>query len=399
MVRFTESKTVGALHPMRIAVVADLIDEGWPSMDLVAEMLMSHLGRNGVAVAPRLMRPAFAQSGVSKVFGNGRPLTMERVAHRFWSYPRWLRRQPAADVYHIVDHSYAHLASDLPARRVVTTCHDTDAFRTLLHPGNRESNLPSVLVRRVLNGLQRSAIVACDSEAVRTEVVQRHLVPLERTRVVPLGVHPSCSPEPDPEADTAAQQLTGPARGCDLLHVGSTIARKRIDVVLETLARVAARRPDATLWRVGGAFTPEQQAMVRELGLEHRICVLPFVDRRVLAALYRRAAIVLLPSEREGFGLPVAEALACGTPAIASDIAVLREVGDPAVEYCPVGNADAWGDRVLQLFNERDSNPPAWGARRTAALLRSRQFSWKTYAESMETLYVELMQGAAEVSA
>ena len=71
--------------------------------------------------------------------------------------------------------------------------------------------------------------------------------------------------------------------------------------------------------RVGGPFTAAQQAQVRELGLGDAIVVLPLLDRSTLAAVYRRCALVLMPSEREGFGLPVLEALACGTPVVASD--------------------------------------------------------------------------------
>ena len=65
---------------------------------------------------------------------------------------------------------------------------------------------------------------------------------------------------------------------------------------------------------------------------------------RTLAAVYRRAALVLQPSEAEGFGLPVAEALACGTPVLASDLAVLREVGGEAAVYRAVGDVPAWSD-------------------------------------------------------
>ena len=78
---------------MRVNVVADLLEEHWPSMDLVADMLMSHLGRNGVAVSPVLVRPVFPmrlQSGTGAV-ADRTPLTIERIAHRFWDYPRWLR--------------------------------------------------------------------------------------------------------------------------------------------------------------------------------------------------------------------------------------------------------------------------------------------------------------------
>ena len=383
---------------VRVNVVADLLEERWPSMDLVADMLMSHLGRNGVPVSPVLMRPVFsmrlrvgARDSVDRT-----PLTIERIAHRFWDYPRWLRRQPAADVYHIVDHSYAHLASELPSGRVVTTCHDADAFRTLLFPDRRESSLPRFLVRRVLDGLQRATLVVCDSHATRGDLVDHALIPADRTTVVPLGTHPACSAAPDDEADLAAARLTGPAGEADLLHVGSTIERKRIDLLLEILSQVARMRPGVKLWRVGGAFTPTQTARVRDLGLVDRIQVLPFVTRPVLAALYRRAALVLLPSDREGFGLPVAEALACGTPIVASDLPVLREVGGAAAEYCPAGEVQEWAARVVALLEERESDSTAWEKRRRAGVEHARLFSWDRYAGEMEQVYSRLTAGEFE---
>ncbi len=380
---------------MRVNVVADLLEEHWPSMDLVADMLMSHLGRNGVPVSPVLVRPVFPmrlQIG-SGAAADRTPLTIERIAHRFWDYPRWLRRQPAADVYHIVDHSYAHLASELPDGRVVTTCHDADAFRTLLFPDRRESSLPRFLVKRVLDGLQRATVVVCDSHATRADLVDHQLIPADRTTVVPLGIHPSCTAAPDDQADMAAATLTGPAGESDLLHVGSTIERKRIDLLLDVLSQVASMRPGVRLWRVGGAFTPAQAARVRDLGLADRIQVLPFVTRPVLAALYRRAALVLLPSDREGFGLPVAEALACGTPILASDLPVLRETGGRAAEYCPAGDAQMWAARVVALLEERESDAAAWEERRRAGLEHARLFSWDRYAGEMEHVYSRLAAG------
>ena len=65
---------------------------------------------------------------------------------------------------------------------------------------------------------------------------------------------------------------------------------------------------------------------------------MPLLDRDELADLYRRAALVLLPSDREGFGLPVVEAMACGTPVVASDIPALREIGGDAAAYCAPGD-------------------------------------------------------------
>ena len=134
---------------LRVGVVADLLEEGWPSMDLVADMLVAHLGEEDHAVETVLLRPAF-RTRIGRLAGvNGRPLTIDRIINRFYDYPRWLTAETVhADVFHLVDHSYAHLVSALPRGRVVVTCHDTDAFRGLLGDSVSESRLPRRLARR-----------------------------------------------------------------------------------------------------------------------------------------------------------------------------------------------------------------------------------------------------------
>lgn len=387
--------------PLRVGVVADLLEEGWPSMDLVADMLVAHLGEEDHAVETVLLRPAF-RTRIGRLAGvNGRPLTIDRIINRFYDYPRWLTTETVrADVFHLVDHSYAHLVGALPRGRVVVTCHDTDAFRGLLGDGVSESRLPRRLARRVLDGLRAADIVACVSETTRRELVSLGLVPADRTEVVVNGVHPACSPRPDAGADRAAAAMLGPVRGPELLHVGSTIARKRIDVLLKVFHTIAATRADARLIRVGGTFTREQSRMAIDLGIADRITVLPFLDRAVLAAVYRRATIALMTSDREGFGLPVVEAMACGTPVVASDIAALREVGGDAACYASVGDLDTWRRTVTHLLDEKGARPVEWARRRDAALARASLFSWSAYARRMEALYTRLagnpqMAGAA----
>src|SRR4029077_11597420 len=134
-------------------------------------------------------------------------------------------------------------------------------------------------------------------------------------------------------------------------------------ILLDVFAAVRSERKDARLIRVGGPFTAEQRVRARELGILDAIVVLPFVDRATLAAVYRRAALTLLPSEREGFGLPLVESLASGTPMVASDIPVLRELGQDAVGYAGLADVAAWRDAILALLAERDRDPERWRAR------------------------------------
>lgn len=380
----------------RVAVVCDYREENWPSMDLVGEMLSRHLQQefadslNVTRLCPPMRRRLSRFRSSSPHLFNA-----DRVLNRFWDYQRSIEsHQQEFDLFHLVDHSYGQLLHSLPPLRTVVTCHDLDTFRCLIEPnGERRSKLFQRMTMRVLSGFRRAAVVACDSSAIRDEILAHDLIPSERLRVVPLGVHPSCRVEPDSKADAQAGHLLkgATAETVYLLHVGSTIKRKRIDVLLKTFAEVRSEFPHARLVRVGGKFSPEQLELLSQLKLEESVIVLPFVERDVLAAVYRRAALVLLPSEREGFGLPVVEAMACGTPVVASDLPVLREVGADAAVYCPVGDIQVWSETVINLLREREDHAELWAERVKSGLAQSAKFSWGEYARRMAEVYREVL--------
>jgi len=368
---------------MKLALLCDSPDEHWPSMDVVGDMLHLHL-------------PAPIQS--EQVLRPIRPLTpnttVNRLLLRFVDYPRWVRQNRSRfDLFHITDHSYSQLAHQLPPERTVITCHDIDTFRSILEPDrDPRPYLFRAMTRRILTGLQRAAHVACDSHATREDLLRFKVLPPERMSVVPLGYHPTCSPLADEAADARAAKLLGTeGKTIDLLHVGSTIKRKRIDILLRVFAEVSQQIPKLRLLRVGGAFTAEQQNLLSDLGLQNQVLVLPFLDRETLAAIYRRAALVLLPSDAEGFGLPVAEAMACGTPVLASGLAVLREVGGTAAAYAPPGDVKTWSMETLRLLTERRENPQLWQARRETGLQQAAGFSWTNYSNRMANVYNGLL--------
>ena len=336
----------------RVAVVSDLHEEQWHAMDLVAEMLLLNLRSpetrvvDAIEIRPRMRRrltrlPLLGRTATAD--------TSDRILNRIWDYPRWLRPQAADfDLFHIVDHSYAHLAAGLPRGRSLVTCHDLDAFRGVLPGSEGGSIVGRALGRRLLEGMRAAGKIMCVSTATRDALVASSVVPAERVVVVPNGVHPTCTARPQPEADQEAVALLGPRRadGLELLHVGSTIPRKRLDVLLNVVAALRRMHPTVRLIQLGGTLTVRQRALARDLGVDAHVVQLPFVTPRVLAAIYRRAALVLQPSDREGFGLPVVEAMTCGTPVVASDLAALREVGGPATTYCPPAT---WPDGPRRL--------------------------------------------------
>ena len=390
------------MRRIRVGVLCDYSEEGWPSMDLVGSMIVEHLNRlHGETIEARAILPPFRSRLGGGKFAARLGRNADRMLNRHVDYPRVVRRLGNGgefDLFHVVDHSYAHLVGALPKGRAVVTCHDLDAFRCLLEP--EQEPRPSwfrALARRTLRGVRDSAFVAADSMATLRGLVDRGIVPESKVRVVHLGTHPECSPEANPEADLEASRLLGPLdliRAPELLHVGSNIPRKRVDVLLDVFARVRELIPGARLVKVGGALPPELTSRADCLGISRSIATLPPFsptssrDRGTLAAVYRRAALVLQPSMAEGFGLPVAEAMACGTPVLASDIPVLREVAGEAAEYRPVGDVDAWSDGVLEMLNE---GVEARQARRMIGLARSRRYGWPSHVDALVAIYREVL--------
>jgi glycosyltransferase involved in cell wall biosynthesis len=375
---------------LRAGIVCDLLEERWPSMDLVADELMATLpSASGGGIVPVRLRPTMPRwpGRLARATGLQAAVNANRYLDRHRRYPRWLGRHAGAcDVYHVIDHTYAHLVRELPAERTIVTCHDVDAFRSLVEPEReRRSGMFRRMTARLVDGLRRAAMVTCDSEATRDALVAQGLR-ATGLEVVRLGVHPAFR--------AAEHDLVTPAdSGVTLLHVGSTIPRKRIDLLLRIFARVREFAPDARLVRVGGAFTAEQAAAAEALGVAGAVTVMPMLSREAVAEQYRKATLVVLPSDAEGFGLPLVEAMASGTPVVASDLPVLREVGGGAATYAPVGDTEAWTDAIRGLLSERATAPARWMARRRAAAAQVRDFTWDACAARMAELYREVARG------
>ena len=128
-----------------------------------------------------------------------------------------------------------------------------------------------------------------------------------------------------------------------------------------------------------------QQSLVASLGIGPSLVQPAPLSRAELAALYARAELVLVPSDREGFGLPVLEALAAGAPVVASDIPPLREVGGSAVTFCPVAEVDDWVGTVSRLLRTPEDHPPLEARREQA-----RRFTWRAHAERIASGYRHL---------
>jgi glycosyltransferase involved in cell wall biosynthesis len=382
----------------RLAVLHDMAEEGWPSMDQMGHLLTTRVP----AMAPGLSVTAVQHPLVRLVspgpFRRVNPLFFaDRVFNRMMLYPRRVRRDVRGrfDLYHIVDHSYAQLALALPGEATVVTCHDIDTFRSLVEAQDHSRSLGfRLMTRRILRGLRRAGTVVCGSETARDDLVRFNLVDPSRIRVIPNGIDPVLLDDPTTAARQLAAELLPKLRGVfDVLHVGNDIPRKRLDRLIEIVATLRKRGHCIRLVRVGSPMRPETRKLATELAFVDFI-ELPFLDRDVLRAVYERCDLLLLTSDREGYGLPVLEAFAAGKPVVVSDIPALRESSGGLATCVPPDALRDWVDAVERALSTPDEGGGLARARRACAASRT----WDTHVQRLLPVYADLLDKVSRLA-
>jgi glycosyltransferase involved in cell wall biosynthesis len=378
--------SAGVRRP-RVALVADFKEEGWPSMDRVAESLHKTLITLSKEFDVELLRPRMLRlfSRMSGFHRHRIPYNADRLFNRFFTYAIWLfGKRGKFDLFHIIDHSYSQLIHVLDSRRVLVTCHDLDTFRCLLNPEETSASfIFRSMTHHVLSGFRKSHRVTCDSQSTLDDILRHDLLPANKLSLCRMGV----------SSEFFRAASINPVHGrLRLLHVGSTIARKRIDVLLKVYSEVRKRIPGCELIRIGGPLSSEQESLARNLGILDAITTLENISEVELVQSFADATLLLQPSDAEGFGLPVVEAMAAGTPVLASDLAVLREVGGDAAEYAPVAELPDWVEKVCCLLNEACGNPDQWELRRKRCREQASKFSWDRTAKKVAGIYREMLK-------
>jgi glycosyltransferase involved in cell wall biosynthesis len=308
-------------------------------MDLCADMLIQN-APPGTDL--RIAHPCFCR--ILGFLPSNKAKNFDRWYNRWKVYPRLVEKLGSSPgFFHIVDHSYAHLANYLPSGRVGIYCHDLDAFQCILAPS--KEHRPDWFRRmmgRVFEGFKKAKIVFCSTQVTRDKLASLGVWRHEAIKVVPYGIAKEFTSIGDCEA------------GNYILHVGSCIPRKRIDVMIDTFAQLSKSFTNLRFIQAGGSFSKEHQQQIFRLNLGSKLEQRRNLSRKDLARLYRGARCLLITSDSEGFGLPVIEALACGTRVVASDIPTLREVGGKDVSYCMPGNSIEFVEAISKQLSTKE---------------------------------------------
>jgi glycosyltransferase involved in cell wall biosynthesis len=302
-----------------------------------------------------------------------------RIPRMVWMQtlgPRMLRHEHV-DVVHFTN-GMVPMASPVPT---VVTIHDMSlTLYPRYHPARR------VLLNRPLVDIaaRRADAIITVSVSAKRDIVRLYGLPSERVHVVHEAAAPSFRPVHDSSERERVRRRYGlPDRF--ILYVGTIEPRKNLPKLIEGFAkRRKSRDLPHQLVCAGpyGWLSRDIEDRIDRLQIEDAIRFTGYVPFEDLPALYSLAEMFVFPSLYEGFGLPVIEAMACGTPVITGPVPALSEVAGGAVEQVDHLDAESLGDAMVGLARsrERRENLSALG------LQRSHYFSWDRAAR--ETLEV-----------
>jgi glycosyltransferase involved in cell wall biosynthesis len=264
----------------------------------------------------------------------------------------------------------------------VLTLHCLSSF---VHPEFYSRTIAWRLNTLLRVGMRRAACVLCVSQATADDVHARFGVERERLAVSYNGVGHRFSPVPPPEARRRVRESLG-VDGPFALFLGKLEPRKNVMRLLEAFAEFRRNTGSETQLLLAGhrtAVTPAIEQQIARLQLGGAVRQVGYVPSDVLTSLYGAARMFLFPSLWEGFGIPIVEAMACGTPVLTSNVTCLPEIaGDAAVMVDPRSTTSiAEGIASLDASEHLRSTLVARGFE------RARLFTWDNCARATLDTY------------
>lgn len=302
--------------------------------------------------------------------------------------PLWRSFALPQDIAHAGVHIYHGLSHELPLApvprgvRSVVTVHD---LLFLSHP-HRYPAVDRFLYRlKYQTSIAKAQCVLAISKATQRELQERLQVPAERIRVV----YQAC-PEvyfgPPPVSPQEVRRHLGLPQDF-VLFVGSFIPRKGPSTLLQALGRLPQSQRPALVLAGTGPLEATLRQQAQRLGV-HAL-FLGHVAEKLLPGIYTAAKLLAYPSEAEGFGLPIVESLACGTPVVTSTGSCFAEAGGPGALYTPPTDADSLGHAITRILEDNTLETLL----REAGRLHVAQFHPQAVAARLASLYRELMDG------
>ncbi|MBN1314033.1 MAG: glycosyltransferase family 4 protein [Anaerolineales bacterium] len=353
-----------------ISLRGDIAPPGWSFVDLIPKV------RNG-------SKNARGHNGKGK-----------DIFDRFLGYPvQALFSQ--ADIYHVIDHGYAHLAYPLYRRKLVITCNDLMTLRMAEGsiPGANVSRLSLAKFQGIVSGLWLADRIIAISKSTKDDLIHFLGMPEEKISVIYMGVDEQFGPIHSAEKIAAFRNALGIPPGSKVvMHVSGVTPYKNIEGVLRTVAAINHDFGIPTcLLRAGGALTEDHWRTASALGIKQFIHEAGHLTDAELILAYNLSDVLLFPSWWEGFGLPPLEAMSCGTPVVVSNRASLPEVVGDAGIMVPADNHVEMALAIRRIFEQEELRK----ALIHKGFARAAQFTWRNTAAETLKLYENVWANAA----
>ena len=317
-------------------------------------------------------------------------LRIQKIYERLWHFPQQVTQQKA-DIFHIIDHSEAHITYWLKktGKAVVVTCHDLINFYSRENLSN-SVRLPLIsrgLWIQAIKGMKHADAVITVSNMTARDTIKILDIQPAHISVIPNAVESTFKPLSQEFIDSFRFKYGISSETICLLNIGSNHPRKNISRILETIDILNQRGLPIHFWKAGADFSDEQKLFIDNQGLQKHISYLGKPDKSTLVEIYNAADVLLAPSLHEGFGITLLEAMACGTPVITSKVSAMPEVvGDAGVLVDP-NNSQAIANAVCEL----QANLGYRQELITKGLARAKQFTWENTAENIAKVYENLI--------
>jgi glycosyltransferase involved in cell wall biosynthesis len=229
------------------------------------------------------------------------------------------------------------------------------------------------------------------SEFTKQQIVEHFAIPPSKVSVVYLGVNDHFRPHDREETVLHVSSLLGLERPY-ILFVGNLKPSKNVRTLIHAFAQMSRRPGFDHQLLILGDDRKWKQSLVNEignLGIDDRVLFVPHVSYEDLPWVYGAAEILAVPSLIEGFGLPVLEAMACGTPVVCSRAASLPEVAGNAAEYFEPASADDLAAALERILGSRELQETL----RRKGLERVKLFPWHECARRTLEVYRGVLQG------
>jgi glycosyltransferase involved in cell wall biosynthesis len=247
-----------------------------------------------------------------------------------------------------------------------------------------------VYARPMLNLVVRKADhVVTVSEFTKNEIVEHLRVSPAKITVIHSGVSPHFCPQDRQEAVSCVSAAIGLERSY-ILFVGNLKPHKNVKTLIRAFALLRAHRKIDQHLVILGDDRKWKKELVRECqkrGVQEAVHFVPHVDYAMLPSIYGAADLFVLPSRIEGFGLPILEAMACGTPVVCSRAASMLEVAGDAAEYFDPSSAEDLAAAIDRVLNSEERRAEL--CRR--GLERVKLFSWDECARRHCEVYRSIL--------